>query len=90
MSPASKRFETLIHERNLVHDGNPLFRWCVDCTEVSTDPAGNIKPIHSDRRRESSRNDLVIAAVMATGICVQDVRAERSVYEDMTPLTISW
>jgi phage terminase large subunit-like protein len=90
MSPASKRFEALIHERNLVHDGNPLFRWCVDCTEISTDPAGNIKPIHSDRRRESTRNDLVIAAVMATGICVQDVRAERSVYEDMTPLTISW
>lgn len=90
MSPAAKRFESMVHDRSLVHDGNPLLRWCLDSTEVSTDPAGNIKPIHSDRRRDSTRNDLVIAAVMATGISVQDTKAERSIYEDMTPLTIGW
>jgi phage terminase large subunit-like protein len=90
MSPAAKRFESLIHERALVHDGNPVFRWCVDCTEITSDAAGNIKPVHSDRRRESTRNDLVIAAVMATGICVQGSSAERSIYEDMVPVTLGW
>jgi phage terminase large subunit-like protein len=90
MSPAAKRFESLVHEGTLVQDGNPVFRWCLDCTEVMHDPAGNIKPVHSDRRRDSSRNDLAIAAVMATGIMVVSPDSDRSVYEDRMPVSLSW
>jgi phage terminase large subunit-like protein len=90
MSPAAKRFESLVHEQTLVHDGNPVLRWCLDCTEVMHDPAGNIKPVHSDRRRDSSRNDLAIAAVMATGIMVIGPDSDRSVYEDRMPVSLSW
>lgn len=90
MSPAAKRFEQLIHEKKLVHDGSPVLRWNIECCEISSDPAGNIKPIHPDRRRDSTRNDLVIACVMATGICVENQNVQRSVYEEMMPITIGW
>ena len=90
MSPAAKRFEALVHERQLVHDGSPLLRWNVDSCEVVSDAAGNIKPVHPDRRRDAVRNDLVIAAVMATGICVSGKSVERSIYEDMAPISLSW
>jgi phage terminase large subunit-like protein len=90
MSPAAKRFEQLVHERQLVHDGSPVLRWNIECCEIASDPAGNIKPVHPDRHRETTRNDLVIACVMATGISTSAKPKERSVYEDMVPVTLGW
>lgn len=45
----------------LRHGGHPVLRWNVDCTEVSQDPAGNIKPHKPDRRKSSKRIDGVAA-----------------------------
>ncbi len=90
MSPAAKRFEALVYGKRLVHSGSQIFRWCVDCTEVAFDAAGNIKPVHAEVNRDSTRNDLVIAAVMATGIMVMGPDSDRSVYEDRMPVSLSW
>ena len=70
MSPACRRFEKLIYDRAAVHEGSPLIRWCVDCTQVIPDPAGNIKPVKPARNKNSKRIDPVITMTMATGIAI--------------------
>ena len=90
MSPAAKRFEHLIYEQRLVHDGSPVLRWNIECCEIASDLAGNIKPVHPERHRETTRNDLVIACVMATGMSTISKPKDRSVYEDRMPITLGW
>lgn len=65
MSAPAKRVQELVLSRNLVHDGHPVLRWNVDCCSVSSDPAGNIKPVKPERHRSSKRIDGVVATVMA-------------------------
>lgn len=65
MSAPSKRLQELVLSRRLIHSGHPVLRWNVDCTAVSQDPAGNIKPVKPDRQRGSKRIDGVVATVMA-------------------------
>jgi len=80
MSPACARVEKLIFDRDAVHDGNPVLRWCFDCTQVRSDPAGNIKPVKPERLKYSKRIDAVIALVMATGTAILNV-VEKSIWE---------
>lgn len=68
MSPPAKRLETLVLGGDLVHDGHPILRWNMDCCGVASDPAGNIKPIHPPRHRNSKRIDGVSALVMGLGV----------------------
>jgi phage terminase large subunit-like protein len=60
-----KRLEQLVLTRKLVHSGHPILRWNMDCTTISSDPAGNIKPIKPDRQKGSKRIDGVYALWMA-------------------------
>jgi len=62
MSPPSKEFERLVLSQKLHHDGNPILRWNLDNTIVSTDAAGNIKP---DKQKATQRIDGIVASVMA-------------------------
>jgi phage terminase large subunit-like protein len=65
MNAPCRRLQELVLSRHLVHTGHPVLRWCVDCTTVAQDPAGNIKPVKPDRQKGSKRIDLTVAAVMA-------------------------
>lgn len=67
MNAPAKRFQECVLSRKLVHDGNKVLRWNVDCCSVQSDPAGNIKPVKPERGKSSKRIDGVIASVMALG-----------------------
>jgi len=64
MSNPTKELLSLVIGRKIVHGGNPVLRWMADCVSVLQDPAGNIKPVKPDRRKNSSRIDGIVAAVM--------------------------
>jgi phage terminase large subunit-like protein len=65
MSAPSKEFETLIYQTHLLHDGNPVTRWMLGNVELSTDPAGNIKP---DKAKSTEKIDGIVSTIMALGL----------------------
>jgi len=65
MNAPCRRLHELVLSKRLVHTGHDLLRWCIDCTSVTQDPAGNIKPVKPDRNKSTKRIDLTVAAVMA-------------------------
>lgn len=56
-SAPCKRLEQLVLQRQLVHDGNPVLRWNLDCCTLDTDPAGNIKPVKPNGAQSNKRID---------------------------------
>lgn len=70
ISPCAKIFEKLIIDKKIVHDGNPILAWNIDCTELEIDPAGNIKPSKKKLHGTSKRIDGVIATIMSLGLFV--------------------
>jgi phage terminase large subunit-like protein len=64
MSPAAKDFEIKVLNRQIAHGGNPVMKWQIGCTELTTDPAGNIKPVKPDRQKSVKRIDGVICSIM--------------------------
>lgn len=67
MNAPSKRFQSCVLSRKLVHDGQPVLRWNVDCCAIDMDAADNIKPVKPKRSGTNKRIDGVISAVMALG-----------------------
>jgi phage terminase large subunit-like protein len=65
MSPAAKAFEAAVLDKKIAHGNNPVMKWMVACTDVQSDPAGNIKPVKPDRGKSAKRIDGVIASIMA-------------------------
>lgn len=65
MSAPSKKLETMIYQSEILHDGNPVTRWMLSNVELTTDPAGNIKP---DKKKSSEKIDGIVSTVMALGI----------------------
>jgi phage terminase large subunit-like protein len=65
MSSPTKELLSLIVTNRIHHDGNPVLRWMTDCLQVAQDPAGNIKPVKPDKRKNSQRIDGIVALVMA-------------------------
>jgi phage terminase large subunit-like protein len=80
MSPAAKSFEAAVLDGKIAHGNNPVMRWMVSCTDVQSDPAGNIKPVKPDRGKTSKRIDGVIASIMAFSRAV-DQADHKSIYE---------
>ena len=64
MSAPSKEFEKLALQGKIIHFNNPVLRWMLASTTISTDPAGNIKP---DKRKSSQKIDGIVASIMAIG-----------------------
>jgi phage terminase large subunit-like protein len=64
MNEPCKGFEAKIVGGELLHDGNPVLRWCVDNLAMKLDPAGNIKP---DKSKARERIDAATAVIMALG-----------------------
>jgi phage terminase large subunit-like protein len=65
MTGPSKDFEKRVLGKELNHGNNPVIRWMVSCTEIASDPAGNIKPVKPDRGKTGRRIDGVVASIMA-------------------------
>jgi phage terminase large subunit-like protein len=64
--------------REIVHDGNPLLRWCVSNVMITTDPAGNIKP---DKGKSTEKIDCAVASIMAVARAQLGQSGGASVYE---------
>ncbi|NPV80178.1 MAG: terminase large subunit [Firmicutes bacterium] len=62
LSAPTKHLEALIMNRQLVHGGHPVLRWCADNVMVEQDPAGNIKP---SKAKSTQRIDGIMALVLA-------------------------
>lgn len=80
MSPAAKSFEAAVLDKRIAHGNNPVMRWMIACTDVQSDPAGNIKPVKPDRGKSAKRIDGVIASIMSYARAMGN-EDTRSVYE---------
>lgn len=91
MSDPTKELERLVLGGRIRHGGNPVLRWNADCVEVSTDPAGNIKPVKPDTRKSSKRIDGIVALCMALARAVEmgaTPDGNVSIYEDQELLVL--
>lgn len=79
MSPPCKRVESLAIGGRIQHGNNPILRWNIDCCEITSDPAGNIKPVKPRRKQSTKRIDGVVAMAMACGVWMR----EESPYADV-------
>lgn len=62
MSPATKKLEMLVLNKEIQHEGDPITRWMMGNVEISMDAAGNIKP---DKGKSSNKIDGVSSLVTA-------------------------
>lgn len=84
MSPPSKELEMLINKKEILHDGNPVCRWCLSNVELSRDAAGNIKP---DKAKSSEKIDGTVSKIIALGVIMSkkmDLAAEGASQYDTT------
>lgn len=79
LTTPSKEFEKIIIEGNLIHDSNPVMRWCIGNTVAEIDPAENKKP---SKKKSNGRIDGVSAAVTALARVLDGPQAFGSVYEN--------
>jgi phage terminase large subunit-like protein len=85
MTDPTKELERLIQSRKLRHGGHPVLRWMADCLEVSTDPAGNIKPVKPNVQRSAKRIDGIVSLVMGLSRAMllgANPPTDRSIYEE--------
>lgn len=68
MSPALDEYERMLLGEHLLHDSNPVMRWCAANAITVTDPAGNRK---LSKERATGRIDGMVAAIMAAGASQQ-------------------
>jgi len=78
MSAPSKEFYEQMMKGNILHGGNPVFRWMCGNVVIDVDPAGNIKPT---KKRSNGKIDGVVAAIMALDRCVRHEQ-QGSVYDE--------
>lgn len=62
MSPAIEKVETLVIEKAMQHDGNPVLTYCLGNVKVIKDSSGNRK---FDKRKKNRRIDGAVAMAMA-------------------------
>lgn len=80
MSGPSKDFEKRVMSKDINHGGHPVTSWMISCTEVKSDPSGNIKPVKPDRKKSGKRIDGVVTSIMSLDRAVHG-RVTGSVYE---------
>jgi phage terminase large subunit-like protein len=65
LSTPTKELEKMIYTLKILHENNPVTRWMLSNVELSTDPAGNIKP---DKKKSSEKIDGIASMVGALGM----------------------
>jgi phage terminase large subunit-like protein len=73
MSPAVKKMESLVMEGKLLHNNNPILKWCLSNTRIVRDDADNVKPSKS---RSKEKIDAIVALIQAVGQYYIDVNEE--------------
>jgi len=81
MGQIAKNFERKLLNDELAMDNHPIMNWMISCTDILSDPAGNIKPIKPDRDKSGKRIDGVISSIMALDRAVKNEN-EGSIYEN--------
>ncbi|MBL4761781.1 MAG: terminase [Gammaproteobacteria bacterium] len=78
MSPPMKRFEELVIQNRIRHNGNPVLAWAVGNVHCDVDAAENIKP---NKAKAVGRIDPAVAAIMAVGraAAAQEKRKAREI-----------
>ena len=84
MSPPTKELLTLILAGRINHGNDPVLRWMADNMVVTTDPAGNVKPV---KDKSTEKIDGIVAAEMGLDRATRHKDA-RSIYEDGGIFTI--
>jgi phage terminase large subunit-like protein len=79
LSEPTKQFRDLVATGQLVHDGSPLFKWCVANAQQKADVNENIM-LSKKNANDSKRIDLLSAAIDAL-TRVQSLKDTVSVYE---------
>ncbi|MCF4152608.1 terminase large subunit [Dethiosulfovibrio sp. F2B] len=77
MSAPSKTLERAVLDEVLRHGDNPVLSWAADNVVISSDPAGNIKPV---KDKSTEKIDPVVALVMAIAAMQQAKENEESIY----------
>jgi len=77
MSPAIEKFEAMLLNGELVHNGHKIMTWCAGNAVTHSDEAGNRK---LDKSAATGRIDLIVAAVMAAGL-INSTSNEKSFWE---------
>jgi phage terminase large subunit-like protein len=62
------KVERLIYGRKLLHEVNPVTRWCFDCAMVKSTEYGMMRLVKPSKNTNSKRIDGAIATTMAVGI----------------------
>jgi len=88
MAGYTATFEKKVLAGEVLHDGNPVMRWMLACTEVKSDRQDNIMPMKPRRDASGKRIDGVVAAIMALGRAVSVRESARSVYEERGVISV--
>lgn len=78
MAPAIDKFEVMLFNREIRHDGNPAQTWCMANAVVKDDSDEGYRKI--SKRKSTGRVDGAVTAVMAAGI-MESKEKKASVYE---------
>jgi phage terminase large subunit-like protein len=82
MAPLMRELQRLVSARRLHHGNHPILRYCITHLEAAIDPAGNMKPVRSNRHQKI---DMAVALLLALDRYARmrpEQPPQRSVYED--------
>jgi phage terminase large subunit-like protein len=80
LTAPAKRLQELILSTKLVHTGNPILRWNLDCASIYGDSNGNIKVLKPDIGKSSKRIDGIIALIIAMERLQKAPTQQKSIY----------
>lgn len=76
-SEPMKKFDALLYDRKIAHNGNPLVRWCLSNVVAKEDANGNVFP---RKDHVKLKIDPILAIIMAIALWIQE-QEEESMYE---------
>jgi phage terminase large subunit-like protein len=75
LDTATSKFETLIKERKIRHNNNPVLNWMISCCRIKMNDKGQVLP---DKIKSQSRIDGIAATVLGLSAALSG--AKESVY----------
>lgn len=78
MSPAIEKFESMLLNEELAHNGHKILTMCAGNAVTDQDGAGNRK---LDKERATGRIDLIVASVMAAGLVGREEPVKQKDYQ---------
>lgn len=90
MTSPTKELERLVISKMIRHGGHPVLRWMADNLEVSTDPAGNVKPKKPDHTKSSKKIDGMVGLIMGLDRAMvgETGESDSNVYEERGALIL--